>query len=163
MCSKQLWEQHGYFLATQNMIIMMTTITLLQLMGIIPTKGTSRKCNDCLGEKVKSSTSIHIYWTGSVTVSPKPSSVRTLCWKNLNLNSKRVVELVYSFRERKNHLQTPIRWESQDFSCHSTEPTQKAWKPQFWPGISLSLVWLPHSTFVKAGQPVQSGLSLCNF
>jgi hypothetical protein len=51
------------------MIIMMTTITLLQLMGIIPTKGTR------LGEKFKSSTNNHMYWTSSVTV---PISVRNL-------------------------------------------------------------------------------------
>ena len=53
--------------------------------------------------------------------------------KNLNLNFERVVMMVYSFSERKNHLQTPIGCKSCDFSCHSTEPTQEAWKLQFWP------------------------------
>ena len=52
MCSKQFWEQHAPFLATQKIIIIMSTITLLELMGIIPTKGTCRKFKDSLGEKV---------------------------------------------------------------------------------------------------------------
>ena len=115
------------------------------------------------GEKFKSSTSIHKYLTGSVTVSPKPTSVRTLCWKKTKTLFLEGCWAGVQFQRKKNHLQTPTRWESYDFSCHSTEPTQKAWKSQFWPGISLSLVWLPHSTFVKGGQPVQKGLPLCNF
>ena len=72
--------------------------TLLQITGIIPTKGTCRKCNDSSGGKVLfKCTSIHIYWTGTVTVSPKPTWVRILCLKNLKLNFERVVKLVYSF------------------------------------------------------------------
>ena len=51
--SKLFWEQHAPFLATQKMIIRMSTITLLQLMGIIPTKSTCRKCKDSLGGKVQ--------------------------------------------------------------------------------------------------------------
>ena len=157
MCSKHFWEQHESFLATQNMISMMTT--LLQITGIIPTKGTCRKCNDSSGGKVLfKCTSIHIYWTGTVTVSPKPTSVRTQCRKKPKPHFLEGCQGGVHLQRKKNHPHTP-----HDFSYHSTELTQEAWKPQFWPGISLSLVWLPHSTLVKAGQPVQKGLPLCKF
>ena len=53
VCSKQFWEQHATLYATQKMIIMMSTITLMQLMGIIPTTGTCRNCKDSLGGKVQ--------------------------------------------------------------------------------------------------------------
>ena len=43
VCSKQLLEQHADFLGTQKMIIMMSTITLLQPMGITLTKRNYRK------------------------------------------------------------------------------------------------------------------------
>ena len=163
MCSKQFWEQHEYFLATQNMIIWMTTITLLQLMGIIPNKDTCRKWNDSLGEKVQVKYK-HQYildWF-SHCVSKTYIRQNTVLKKSKPLFLEGCQAGV-QFQRKKNHLQTPTRWESYDFSCHSTEPTQKAWNPQFWPDISLFLVWLPHSTFVKAGQPVQKGLPMCNF
>ena len=60
MCSKQFWEQHAPFLATQKIIIIISTITLLELMGIILTKGTCRKFKDGLGGKLKSSKSNHM-------------------------------------------------------------------------------------------------------
>ena len=60
MCSKQFWEQHAPFLATQKIIIIMSTITLLELIGIILTKGTCTKFKDSLGGKLKSSTSNHM-------------------------------------------------------------------------------------------------------
>ena len=69
--------------------------------------------------------------------------VQSLCLQNLHSSEHCVEKLKPQFWEgchagvqfqwNKNHLQNPIRWESRDFSCHSTEPTQKAWKPQFWP------------------------------
>ena len=163
MCSKQFWVHHEYFLATQHMIIMMTTITLLQLMGIISTKGTCRKCNNSLGGKVQVKYK-HPYildWN-SHCVSKTYIRQNTVL-KKTKPKFRKGCQAYEQFQRKENHLQTPIRCESLDFSCHSTEPTEKAWKPQFRPRISLSLVWLPHSTFVKSGQPVPKGLPLCNF
>ena len=85
------------------MIITMTTITLLQLKGIIPTKGTCRKCNDSLGGKVrvKYKQLIVLDWF-SECVSKIYIRQKTVL-KNLNFNLERVVELVYSFRGIKTN------------------------------------------------------------
>ena len=67
MCNKQFWEQHAPFLAIQKIIIIISTITLLQLMGIIPTKATFRKCKDSVGGKVQIKCK-QPYAAGAVTV-----------------------------------------------------------------------------------------------
>ena len=100
MCSKQFWKQHESFLPTQNMIMMMNTVTLLQLMGIIPTKGTCRKCNDSLGEKnFKYKQPYVLDWFSHCA--SKTYIRQTTVLKNLNLIFKRVIMLVYSLSERK--------------------------------------------------------------
>ena len=75
------------------------------------------------GEKFKSSTWNHMYWWCSHCAS-KTYICQNTQLENLNLSLERFVMLVYSFSEI---------WKYHDFSCHSTEPIQKAWKPQFWP------------------------------
>ena len=80
MCSKQLWEQHAPFLATHKIIIMMST--LLELMGIILTKGTCRKFKDSLGGKVKVKYKKPYGAGGIVTVPLKLTSIRALFGKN---------------------------------------------------------------------------------
>ena len=53
------------------------------------------------------------------------------------------------FQWKKNHLQTAIKWEYLDFSCHSTKPTQEAWMPHFcladftFPSIAAALYIFP--------------------
>ena len=62
--------------------------------------------------------------------------------------------------KKKTHIETTIRWESCDFSCHSTEPTKEAWKPKFWqddltfPSMSAALyLWMCGSSlFVELHQ-----------
>ena len=130
-CSKQFWKRHAPFLATQKIIIIVSTITLLQLMRIILTKVTSRKYKDNLEGKswgqvhtnICTAQSLHIqnlhmskYWVGKL----KPKF-----WE--------VCHAGVQFQWKKNHLQTTIKWEYLNFSCHSTKPTQEAWKTQFWP------------------------------
>ena len=82
MCSKQFWEQHAPFLATQKIIIMMSTITLLELIGIILNKGTCTKFKDSLGGKVKVKYKQPYGAGGVVTVPLKPTSISPLCGKN---------------------------------------------------------------------------------
>ena len=111
----------------------MTTITLLQLLGIIPTKGTWRKCNNSLGGKVKVKyKQTYILDWFSHCVSKTYIRQNTVLKKHKPQFWERCRAGV-QFQRKKNHLQTPIRCKSCDFSCHSTELTQKAWKPQFWP------------------------------
>ena len=71
VCSKQFWEQHAPFLATQKKILMVSTMTLRQLVGIILTKGTSRKYKDNLERKCSSQVHTIICTGGAVTVHPK--------------------------------------------------------------------------------------------
>ena len=47
----------------QKMITMVSSITLLQQMGIIPSMDTCRKCKDNLGKEFKTSTRDQRYWT----------------------------------------------------------------------------------------------------
>ena len=83
------------------MFIIMTTITLLQLLGIIPTKGTCRKCNNRLGGKVqvKYKQTYILDWFSHCA--SKIYIRQNTVLKNLNLSFERVVMLVYSFGERK--------------------------------------------------------------
>ena len=80
---------------------MMTTITLLQPMDIIPTKGTCRKCKDSLGGKVqvKYKQPYVLDWFSHCAY--KTYICKNTVLKNLNLNFERVVMLVYSFSEGK--------------------------------------------------------------
>ena len=81
------------------MIIRISTITLLQLMGIIPTKGPCKKCKDSVGEKVKSTTSNQMYWCSHC------ASKTYICQNNvlgiLNLCFERFFMLVHSYSEIK--------------------------------------------------------------
>ena len=83
MCSKQFWEQHAPFLATKKIIIIMSTITLLELIGIILTKGTCTKFKDSLEGEVKVKYKQPYGAGGVVTVPLKPTSISALCRKNL--------------------------------------------------------------------------------
>ena len=60
---------------------MVLTMTLLKLMGIILTKGTSKKNKDKLEGKSSSQIPETICTGGAVTVHPKPTYVRTLSEK----------------------------------------------------------------------------------
>ena len=86
-------------LLAQKMMIVMSTITLLQQMGIFPKEGTCRKCNDKLGEKFKSSTDNHRYWWCSECATKTYLRQNTVL-ENSNLRLERFVMLVYSFTER---------------------------------------------------------------
>ena len=148
MCSKQFWEQHAPFLATQKMIIMMSTITLLQLMGIIPTKGTCRNARTALGEKFKSSASNHMYWCSHCA--SKTYIHQNTVLENLNLSFVRFVMLVYSFSARKT-THRPLYDESLVISA-ATPLSQLRRHGSHSSGqlISLSLVGLQHYTFVQS-------------
>ena len=61
------------------------------------------------------------------------ANMLALCIQNLNLSFERFFMLVYSFSNEKTHIQTTLKRESCDFILHSTDPTQEAWKPKFWP------------------------------
>ena len=104
-------------------------MTLLQIMGIFLTKGTSRKCKDNLERKSSSQVHATICTGGAVTVHLKPTYVKHCVEKQF----WEVYHAGVQFQWKKNQLQTTLRWEYLDFSCHSTKPTQETWKPQFWP------------------------------
>ena len=73
---------------------MMTTITLLQLMGIIPTMRTCRKCNDSLGGKVQVKHKLP-YVPELFSHSASKTYIRqNTVLKSLYLNFERVVLLV---------------------------------------------------------------------
>ena len=86
-------------LLAQKMMTVMSTITLLQQMGIFPKEGTCRKCNDKLGGKFKSSTNNHRYWWCSECATKTYLRQNTVL-ENSNLRLERFVMLVYSFTER---------------------------------------------------------------
>ena len=104
VCSKQFWEQHSPFCATQKIIIIVSTMTLLQLMGIFLIKGTSRKYKDNLERKCSIQVHTTICTDGAVTVHPKPTYVKHWVEKQF----WEVYHAGVQFQWKKNYLQTTM-------------------------------------------------------
>ena len=83
---------------------------------------------------------------GAVTVPPKPTYLKILCWKIFNLSFEKIFTLVYSYSEIK--LPTDHLSQLKRHGNHSSDRL-----------ILLStLVWLQHSTFVLSWS-----ICPCNF
>ena len=65
------------------------------------------------------------------------------------------------FQWKKNRLLTTIRLEYLDFSCHSTRPTQEAWKLQFWPAdFTFPIMAQLYDCGRQCGRPVGARCSM---
>ena len=118
------------FLTTQKMIIIMSTITLVQMMGILPTKGTCRNCKDSLGINFKSNKSKNMNWWSSHCASKTYNRQNTVLeniilvlrgfspWCTVSLEEKpltdhyklRVSWFQLSIMSHKNTITTKIPW-----------------------------------------------------